>query len=36
MQEVLDKMKPEEIIIEEVVDRSTEPEIKRLRYTKQQ
>ena len=36
MQEVLDKMKPEEIIIEEVVEESTEPEIKRLRYTKQQ
>jgi hypothetical protein len=36
MQEVLDKMRPEEITIEEVVDESSEPEIKRLRYTKQQ
>jgi hypothetical protein len=29
-------MKPEEITIEEVVEETTEPEIKRLRYTKQQ
>ena len=36
MQEVLDKMRPEEITIEEVIDESSEPEIKRLRYTKQQ
>jgi hypothetical protein len=35
MQEVLDKMRPEEITIEEVIDESSEPEIKRLRYTKQ-
>jgi hypothetical protein len=36
MQELLDNMMPEEVVIEEIVEESSEPEIKRLRYTKQQ